>query len=128
MKLYVKIASLLGATVGCIQSGNVEWQNKHEEELRFIEKNLLPSGSGFDCGTRISLDKSNPEKIVMATSFHHMDENGGYDGWTEHEVIITPSLQFGFNTKVTGKNRNDIKVYITDIFNDDLDSEYVPKR
>lgn len=126
-KLYVVIARLLCATVGCIKNGNVEWQNKHKDELRYIEKNLLPSGSGFDVGTKICMEMPNPEKITLITGYHHMDENGGYDGWTEHKVIIAPSLQFGFNIRITGRNKNDIKEYMTDVFNDILDAEYIRK-
>jgi hypothetical protein len=77
----------------------------------------FPHGSGFNNGCSIDLEKSNGEKIVIKTAFHHMDENGYYDGWTEHEVVITSSLRYGFNVRVTGKNKNDIKEYIRHVFN-----------
>ena len=44
-----------------------------------------------------------------------MDEHGGYDGWTEHKIIVTPSLVYGFELRVTGKDRNDIKDYIAEV-------------
>lgn len=49
-----------------------------------------------------------------------MDENGFYDGWTEHQVIITPDLQFGFNLRITGLNQNDIKDHLYELFDDAL--------
>jgi hypothetical protein len=89
-----------------------------EQALDKINKLVgeLPYGSGFDSGCSIDLEKSNGEKIVIKTAFHHMDENGYYDGWTEHTVIITSSLQYGFNVNVTGKNKNQIKNYIFEVF------------
>ena len=116
IKTYQSIASKLGAMENCRKSGNDEWLNKHEEAIQDIVKNEMPSGSGFDNGTGLNWDKSNPEKLVFETSFHHMNENGYYDGWTAHTVTVTPSLQFGLNLKVTGKNRNDIKSYIHEMF------------
>jgi hypothetical protein len=47
-----------------------------------------------------------------------MDENGYYDGWSEHKIIITPDLVNDFNVKITGKNRNNIKEYINSCFSD----------
>jgi hypothetical protein len=104
-------------------AGNIAWyKTAHadfkEQALDKINKlaEKFPYGSGFNNGCSIDLEKSNGEKIVIKTAFHHMDENGYYDGWTEHTVIITPSLQYGFNVKVTGKNKNQIKDYIFEIF------------
>ena len=74
----------------------------------------FPSGSGFDAGTKlISADDS---RIVFETSFHHMDENGFYDGWTEHRVTVRASLMHDFIVDVAGKNRNGIKDYIAEQF------------
>ena len=112
---YQKISSLLGAIENCQKSGNLWWEQKHGKALdEFIENNM-PSGSGFDSGTKLD-DKSKPERIVFNTSFHHMDDSGGYCGWSEHQVIITPSLQFGFDVRVTGRDRNGIKDYMTEMF------------
>lgn len=83
----------------------------------------LPSGSGFDSGSTFEIDSSSPDRLVFNTSFHHMNDVGYYDGWTGHNVIVTPSFD-GFNIRVTGKNRNDIKDYIGEVFHDIL-SEYV---
>jgi hypothetical protein len=73
-----------------------------------------PSGSGFDNGTQIDRDRS--DVLIFSTSFHHMDEAGGYDGWTEHTVRVKPSLAWGFDLTVSGRDRNGIKDYIADVF------------
>lgn len=93
---------------------NEEWSVVMEEKIDAIMKSA-PSGSGIDRGTRIIAEKCSREKLVFAVSFHHMDENGYYDGWTEHQVIVTHDL-IGFNIRITGKNRNDIKEYLTDVY------------
>lgn len=86
-----------------------------EDNISDLEKRL-PYGSGFDNGSHVDLEKSTGEKIIITTDFHHMDENGYYDGWTEHKIIVTASLQWGFKIKVTGKDRNGIKDYIAEQF------------
>ena len=75
----------------------------------------MPSGSGVDDGCELD-DSSTPNRLVFLTSFHHMDEHGGYDGWTSHKVIVTPDLAFGFDVRVTGPNRNDIRDYLGELF------------
>jgi len=52
-----------------------------------------------------------------------MDEHGYYDGWTEHKVIVTPHLTHEFDLKVTGRDKNGIKDYIVETFDNALDSE-----
>ena len=114
--VYKEIASRLNAMENCLKSGNQDWAYKHEATIRELCANELPSGSGFNNGTGFDFDKSTPEKLVFLTSYHHMNDGSYYDGWTAHSVIVTPSLQFGFNIKVTGQNRNDIKDYIAEMF------------
>jgi hypothetical protein len=92
-----------------------------KEELDSLVREFMPSGSGFDSGTQLDKDACSEDKIVFITAFHHMGENGYYDGWTQHKVIVTPSFN-GFNVRVTGLNRNDIKDYIGDHFYDCLNS------
>lgn len=83
---------------------------------------LLPSGSGFDNGTKI--ESANDSKIVFSTAFHHMDDNGFYCGWTEHKVIITASLQHGFTVGCTGRDKRSIKEYIENVFAEILETEF----
>jgi hypothetical protein len=52
-----------------------------------------------------------------------MNTHGYYEGWTEHKVIVTPSWH-GFNIRVTGKDKNQIKEYITETFHYVLNEEF----
>lgn len=82
----------------------------------------LSHGSGIDNGTSIDIEKTTKNRIILHTAFHHMDENGFYDGWTYHDIIVAPTFD-GIDITVTGKNRNDIKTYLTDIFYESLMSD-----
>jgi hypothetical protein len=62
---------------------------------------------------------------VIDTSFHHMNENGMYDGWTDHQIIITPSFISGFDIRVTGRNMKGIKEYLIDLFHYVLSKEVI---
>lgn len=99
-KVYQALASAVSARINCTQRGNVEWFEKHSDAIESLCANYLPSGSGFDAGTKIDLDASNGEKLIFATSYHHMDENGMYCGWSEHTVTVTASLCFGFHVEL----------------------------
>lgn len=125
-KLYQEISSRLQAIENCVHHENEEWLLNHREVVNQIFYHG-PSGSGIDCGTKLSFEDSNPEKLVLLVSFHHMNEGGYYDGWTEHKVIVTPSLQHGFNIRITGKNRNDIKEYLHEVYYTWLDEEVKPE-
>jgi hypothetical protein len=83
-------------------------------------KDYLPHGSGFDNGCKIDIERSGKSKVVILFSFHHMDENGYYCGWTDHELIITPCLVNEFNLRITGKDQNYIKEYLYETFDDCL--------
>ena len=81
-----------------------------EEWLNSLEQ-LLPSGSGIDNGTTIDRERSHAEKIVLHFGFHHMNDGGYYDGWTEHTATITPSFD-GINMRISGRDRNQVKEYL----------------
>ncbi len=115
MKVYQSLARACGALHRCEQSGNTEWQTKWENQI-LEQLEDFPSGSGFDNGTKIDLEASNDEILVFHTAFHHMNDNGMYDGWTEHTVTVTPSLGLDFHLKISGRDRNDIKEYISECF------------
>jgi len=122
--LAQQIATAAVALGNCEISGNVEWRDIWTARLDAIARNVLPSGSGFNNGTSIDVDNCNGAKLAFETSFHHMTEHGVYDGWTEHSVLVLPSFVCGFNVKVSGRNRNDIKDYIGDMFAEVLSREY----
>ncbi len=61
-----------------------------EVKLEKLEA-LLPSGCGIDDGTKINLEKSMPNMIILDSSYHCM-EDGYYTEWVDFEVTILPSL------------------------------------
>jgi len=120
MRIYQRIAVILDAMDHCSD----EWYAKYEDELTRIENNALPHGSGFDSGCEIDTEASRPSRIVIHTSYHHMAD-GYYVMWTDHDVIVTPSLVSGFSLYVTGRDYQDIKDYIAEMFDFAL-NEIVP--
>ena len=100
-KVYKHLAMTLLARNNCVESSNKEWEERHEDTLDKIEKNHLPSGSGFDSETIFNKSQSKPEKLILHTSFHHMDGNGSFNGWSEHMITVTPSLVFGIEIEIT---------------------------
>lgn len=115
--LYSAVASLLATIERCKVNNNIEWLDRHEERLDAMLKHL-PSGSGIDAGTKLVVDECKSNKLVFQADFHHMDAYGYYDGWSYHQVIVTPSLEFGAVIKITGRDRNRIKDYLQEVFNE----------
>ena len=93
------------------------YKESHEEAIEEANQ-MLPHGSGIDGKCEINLPSSSENKIIIDLEFHHMDEHGSYDGWTTHSITLTPSFVNGFDMKVSGVNRNDIKDYLVDTFNE----------
>ncbi len=112
-----RIASLLLAIKNCERPGllNPAAQDMQERALKRIMEEA-PSGSGFDHGTSLNREKCNDNQIVFVTGFHHIDENGFYDGWTWHDVYVRANLVFGLKITITGGNRNHIKDYVHEVF------------
>jgi len=92
-----------------------EWKGKHLERIQIANK-LLPHGSGIDGKCEFQPENCTGEKLYIFVEFHHMDENGYYEGWTEHNIILTPSFILGYQMKITGRNKNGIKEYLHDTF------------
>lgn len=114
--IYQVLATRVDAYRRCVERGNAEWEAKHHTSIVKLMAATAPHGSGIDNGTEIDFDASTGEKLVFHTSFHHMNENGMYDGWTEHTVTVVPSLTSRFDLKIGGRNRNDIKEYLHEVF------------
>lgn len=128
--LYIELANLVGAIkrldamAPTQQAHSNEWSAKHSNTIRQLVDDYMPSGSGFDNGTQLYFDASHAERLVFTTAFHHMDSDSGmYITWTEHTVTVTPSFIGGFNIRVSGRNRNDIKDHIGDTFAEALRME-----
>lgn len=75
---------------------------------------VMPHGSGIDGNhAKLDFDRSKPNRLVFAPfDFHHMNDGGYYDGWSEHELIVSASLAHGYELKITGRDRNDVKEYL----------------
>lgn len=126
-KVYQKIAQTFNAYLNCKKMGN-PYAREHEETIEEIVKNYLPSGSGINSGVKFNFDESKAERLIFAFGFHHMNENGYYDGWTEHKLVVTPSLQSGFDLKITGRDRNQIKEYLYEVFSEALEEKITRKN
>jgi len=92
-----------------------DYKQPHLDKIDELIK-LLPHGSGIDAGIQLMLELSNENKIVFHFEFHHMNDNGYYINWTGHNLTLTPSFLNGFNIKISGRNQNDIKSYLYDLF------------
>jgi trehalose utilization protein len=122
--VYKHLASSIAARLHCIAHPEqfMQWIDRHERQALFIVNNCLPHGSGIDSGIQLDFEQSTGEKLIFTTEFHHMNDVGYYDGWTSHQVIVTPSLQFGLNLHITGRNRNDIKDYLHECIDSALEA------
>lgn len=108
MKLYQHLAGLL--------------LRRDNTQVDDFSRNHLPSGSGIDSGCKVDLVRSTPNRVVVSFGYHHMDD-GSYNGWTHHELIITPDLRYGFKIRITGPDRNQTKEYLYDLFYNCLNEE-----
>lgn len=123
-KLSYLLASRVGTLIWHEKNDQVR-SDGHKRQITEIEalcREFMPSGSGFDAGTKLVLSASTPARLVFQTSFHHMDEHGGYDGWTEHRVYVTSQFD-GMGFTVGGKDRNGIKDYIADAIQSSLEQQ-----
>lgn len=114
--LYEELAGAIDARKACLREPRNEYGLEIHNSTIKTCLGLLPSGSGWDSGTDIDLDDSHANKLVLFGEFHHMDGQGFYDGWTDHVVIVTPSLTSDFTLRITGANRNDIKEHLYQTF------------
>lgn len=125
--VYREIASYLNARRSCLEhyqepgkSHLEEWITKHECRAHDLTRRFMPSGSGIDAGTTLQVDACTDDKLVFTTSYHHMNDGGYYDGWTEHTVTVKPSLIHELTIKISGRDRNNIKEYLHDCFDNHL--------
>jgi hypothetical protein len=107
--------------LSCNATGNTVWREKWHAKIEEIMQSS-PHGSGFDSETTIDLEASKGV-LVFNTSFHHMNNVGYYDGWTNHKITVKPSLEHDFKLTITGQDRDNIKGYISDVFSTWLEEE-----
>jgi len=129
LKVFQHIHIAIQAIDNCLKAKNLELHNRHmewEEKVNAICKEHLPSGSGFDRGTKFSWDESRADKLVFRADYHHMNHHGYYDGWSNDvKILLRPTFQ-GFDMSITGlrrKNRHtDLDMWY-DIFRCALEKE-----
>lgn len=114
--IYQEIASLVQARKNCKEAGNNYWSNVHGDCLKVL-LSKLPSGSGIDNGVTLDEDDCTSNRLVFSFGFHHMN-----DGWTDHQLIVTPSFD-GCDLRIAGRDRNNVKKYLYDIFDYALNQE-----
>ncbi len=97
--------------------GDAQFQQYVEQAYADLAKliSYLPSGSGIDSGISLDKESSTASRIIFRFEYHHMNDVGYYDGWTAHTAVITPAFD-GFNLTITGRDRNQIKGYLYDVF------------
>lgn len=120
------LATTLQAIEYCEQKGMKKARDQHDERFEKVMRDTAPSGSGIDAGTKFfghRMERGGVvTKIAFEVGFHHMDENGFYDGWTHHQVVVWPTFD-GISVAVTGRDRNDIKEYLREVYYNWLTSE-----
>ena len=126
MQLYQWLATTVEHNANCVKANNQRWQDITESRIESAIRNLMPSGSGFDCDTKFDLGANRGKPYLrFATEFHHMNGVGYYDGWTQHVITVKPCLAHGFTMSISGRNRDQIKDYIYEVFDSTLRQEVV---
>ena len=121
------IAQTIGSRISCINSGNTEWADNHEYKIENTLMKKLPSGSGIDGDNEPDYDNSTDEKLIINSAFHTMNDNGMYGGCVDFRVIVTASLQHGFNLNIVGnfssnENAYGLKEYLYEVYSHALES------
>lgn len=107
----------------CIARGQAQWADRWASRVKHLMESA-PRGAGFDSGTTLDIDSIRAGKVVFKTAFHHMGDNG-MSRWTDHTVTVTAEFG-GINVCVGGRNYNDIKDYIGEVFRTWLTSDAPP--
>lgn len=134
--IAARLSELKQQINNCIDSGNMTYQYRAEMELNEIMKSA-PNGEWY--GFSKPGDMGNPQKpmgefdvtrldhatdvlLIFNVSFHHMNINGLYTGWTHHRVLVGAAFN-GFIMNVTGKDKAHVKEYIEKAFHEWLNRE-----
>ena len=128
--LYRWFARIVAQHAYYLESGNTTWADITESYIKVEIENAFPSGGGFECGTKFDLEAAAAEittdagrilplrRLQFSVEYHHLDDLGYYDGWTQHVVTVRPDLETGFDISVSGRDRNEIKDLIAEIFSE----------
>lgn len=107
---------------------NCTWYKETNENYKGVAmeriaklQSMLPHGSGIDSGCRIDVEKSGYQKVIIYFSFHHM-EDGYYSGWSDYKLICTSDFS-GLQLRIVGKDKDYLKDYLYDVFDEVLNRE-----
>lgn len=126
MPLYLAFAHTLTALERVTDNTNI-W---HQRRLDVLDEllALMPHGSGFDVEVKLARpdDDRFDDRMAFYGSYHKMDEHGGYDGWVDYEIIVTPSFIGGFDMHLktdSDEDHDEHGDFIQDTFADALRQE-----
>lgn len=107
-KVYAEIANVVNALKKS-REGDAPQEiiNMHKKKKKRLENDFLPSGSGFDKGSYICTEMSSRNKLVIETSYHHMN-HGQYVGWSDLQIIVRPDLITGVWLDVEVKRQDSL--------------------
>lgn len=120
--MKLKLISHIAKNCDWHKQVNEAFRPECEDRIGRLEY-LLPRGFGVDSGCTIDVENSSSDKVIINFSWHHLNQDGYYDGWTDHKLIVKPKLWNDFDMRITGSNRNGIKDYLYDLFDSYLKME-----
>jgi len=126
-KVYQEFAKCLGAWKACCEMvpRNHEWEPRWDKRIKDLVDGM-PHGSGIDGEWVFDRENSGNDELNFYCSYHHMDEYGGYDGWTDFKARVWPDLQFGFRLRIVGpfpKKYSDTRDYLHEVIDCYLNEE-----
>lgn len=96
--------SVLANKINAYQTTNHEVV-KHNalNAINDILDDNLPHGSGIDSGVKLDFELSKANHVVFRFSFHHLNADGYYIGWSHHYLHVTPSFIYGIELTIKTK-------------------------
>ena len=101
MRVFEKIGELM---IGLKRITNPSYYDSVVKNVEGLISKHFPHGSGFDSKPEFSFDLSAYNKWIIFQSYHHMNDNGYYCGWSHFKIIVTPCFVGGFEIKIIAKH------------------------
>jgi hypothetical protein len=123
-KKYISLAIAFNGYCNCFKDNTI-WLEKWTDAINQIIDSL-PHGSGIDGITEFNFDESKPDKLIIDSQYHCMNENGYYDGMYGFKLILKPDWQnfkLEIKTNMPEKYKDQTIEYLADLFYNDLTEE-----
>jgi hypothetical protein len=120
-KKYVSLGIAFNAYLNCSNDNHI-WHEKWTDAINQIIDSL-PHGSGIDGKTEFNFNESRPDKLVIDSQYHCMNENGFYDGMYDFKLILKPDWQnfkMQIKSNLPKKYKDSTIEYLSDLFYHDL--------